>query len=117
MNDDLNTAVALSVMFDLVKSAERLLDSEETTKETCDAVDRSFRRMGGDVLGIVRDAYADLSAGEHQKLKQLLDALMKKRTEARKRKKYDVSDAIRDATTEANIQVFDSPDGTSGWKL
>ena len=84
MNDDLNTSVALSVMFDLVSLANRLLAKDETTKRTLNAVDSMFRKLGGGVLGIVRETYtADrISAAEQNRLAKLVDALMQERKEA-----------------------------------
>ena len=49
MNDDLNTAVALSVIFELAKLANSVV--ETATAETLQAIDDMFRKLGGDVLG------------------------------------------------------------------
>jgi cysteinyl-tRNA synthetase len=59
MNDDLNTSVALSVIFDLVRLANKLLQDGNASNETLGAVDEQFGRLGGDVLGIVNFARAD----------------------------------------------------------
>ena len=53
MNDDLNTAVALSVLFEMVRRVNALPD-DGVTKATLQAMDTQFRTLGGDVLGIVR---------------------------------------------------------------
>jgi len=59
MNDDLNTSVALSVVFDLVRLANKLLQDGNATAQTLAAVDEQFGRLGGDVLGIVKDEYPE----------------------------------------------------------
>ena len=55
MNDDLNTSVALSVLFDLVRLTNSLLENRKTTRETLAAVNEVFTKLGGDVLGIVTE--------------------------------------------------------------
>jgi cysteinyl-tRNA synthetase len=118
MNDDLNTAIALSVMFELANLANEQI-VKGATGETLTAIDNAFTKMGDDVLGIVKEQYpiAKTIGAEMQKLEKLLDTLMKKRKEARKSKKYELSDSIRDAIVQSDIEVIDEPDGTSGWRI
>jgi len=118
MNDDLNTAVALSVMFDIVRLANKLLEDDETTKGTLGAVDSIFRKLGGKVLGIVRETYAadKITAAEQDRLAKLVNALIEGRREARKRKDFAAADMIRSTLTQSNIIVTDEADGTSSWR-
>jgi len=112
MNDDLNTAVALSIMFDLVRLARTVLDDSNTTKDTLDAVDKMFRKLGGDCLGIVRESYGstEISVAEYNRL---VEILIKQRTEARNENLYERADAIRKSLDEAGIVLTDNPDGTT----
>jgi len=57
MNDDLNTSIALSVVFELVRLANDLFEKPDISAETLNAVDDSFTKLGGDCLGIVKDEY------------------------------------------------------------
>ncbi|MEK7992460.1 MAG: DALR domain-containing protein, partial [Planctomycetota bacterium] len=54
MNNDLNTSVALAVIFDLVRLATSWLEDNKTTKETLVAIDGLFIELGGNVLGIIK---------------------------------------------------------------
>jgi len=118
MDDDLNTSVALSVMFELVKLAGRLTTEGSATKGTLDAVDQAFRRLGGDVLGIVRESYASdqISATERDRLAKLVDAFLSLRRKARERKNFAQADEIRDAFLGTGIEIRDLPDGTTSWQ-
>jgi len=119
MNDDLNTSIALSVIFNLVRLANKLLEDNKTTNETLNAIDGLFKELGTDVLGVVKKSYAraQSTAAEYQQLVKLLNSLMEKRSQARKSKSFDISDAIRDAVVQSDITVIDEADGSSIWRM
>ena len=76
-----------------------------------------FRRLGGDVLGIVTDAYAETGADNEQAVDKLVGILITQRAEARKAKDFAQADAIRAKLDEADIVLEDSPQGTQWrWK-
>ena len=118
MNDDLNTAVALSVMFDLVRLSNRLLGSNNVSKETLDAVDQMFRTLGGGVLGIVRDSYAadEITDAERQMLDRLVAIMIEQRKQARARKDFAAGDAIRNQLDATGIVLEDKPGGVTTWR-
>jgi cysteinyl-tRNA synthetase len=118
MNDDLNTAVALSVIFDLVRLANKLFEDKNTTNESFANVDQAFRRLGGDILGIVRDSYgtANITVSEHNRFIKVIDNLIKERNKARQQKKFEVADGIRDALAISDIVIIDEKDGTTRWE-
>ena len=72
MNDDLNTAVALSVMFDLVRLSNKAIDDKKLTRETLGAVNDMFTKLGGDVLGIVPEEYAEAGGIDEKAMDKLL---------------------------------------------
>jgi cysteinyl-tRNA synthetase len=115
MNDDLNTAVALSVMFELVRLANALLEKSDTTSGTLAAVDTLFRQLGGDVLGIVRDKYEQAGAGDEKLIDYLVNMLIESRTAARKNKDFAAADAIRKKLDELGIILEDKP-GQTAWR-
>ncbi|MHC4062428.1 MAG: cysteine--tRNA ligase [Planctomycetota bacterium] len=116
MNDDLNTSIALSVLFELVRLANGLLEEPKTSAETLSAVDESFRELGGGCLGIVKDTYPETDVAGEKTVDELVNVLIEQRGEARKRKDFAAADAIRDRLSEAGIVLEDKPEGTV-WRM
>lgn len=114
MNDDLNTSVALSVLFDLVRLTNNLLESGKTTRETLAVVNQMFIELGGDVLGIVKESYPEdrSTTAEYQKL---VDNLVAQRNLARDQKDYKTADKIRDILAHSDIILSDAVNVTI-WK-
>ena len=117
MNDDLNTSVALSVVFDLVRLANKLLEQDSITAGTLDAVDHLFRELGGDVLGVVKEEYEESDAGDEARIDGVVRILIEQRNAARKNKYFAKADELRDKLEEAGVVLEDKPDGTEWrWK-
>ncbi|MCX5645221.1 MAG: cysteine--tRNA ligase [Phycisphaerae bacterium] len=115
MNDDLNTSVALSVLFDLVRLTNSLLENKKTARETLAAVNEMFTKLGGDVLGIVTEESAQAGGVDEKALDKLVGILIAQRAEARKAKDFARADAIRAKLDEAGIVLEDGPQGTQ-WR-
>ncbi len=115
MNDDLNTSVALSVMFELVRLAQKLLDDGKTTIATFNLVDVLFNRIGGDCLGIVKDEYPQSGTANDELIDKLVNVLIEQRNEARKQKDFAGADGLRNKLDEIGIVLEDKPDGTT-WR-
>ena len=116
MNDDLNTAVALSVIFELVKLANRLMDAGSATAGTLKAIEDMFNTLGGEVLGIVRDEYSQAGAADDALLDHLVGMLIAQRQEARANKDFAASDAIRDKLIAFGVVLEDKPGGKCTWR-
>ncbi|MFC2949296.1 cysteine--tRNA ligase [Virgibacillus sediminis] len=107
MDDDFNTANAISVLFDLTKEANVYLESNQTTTKVIDSfmeTAESFMQ----VLGI------DL-VQEEELLDEDVEALIEERTEARNKRDFARADEIRDMLKEKNIILEDTPQGVR-WK-
>lgn len=115
MNDDLNTAVALSVLFDLVRISNKAVEDKKVTRETLGAIHDVFTKLGGDVLGVVTDQGCESGGVDQQAVDKLVGILIAQRTEARKAKDFARADAIRKQLDEAGIVLEDGPQGTQ-WK-
>jgi len=116
MNDDLNTSIGLSVLFDITRLTNTLLADADTTRGTLQAVDDMYRLLGGDVLGVVKDQYAQASTGDDDLLDHLISMAIQQRHAARAKKDFAASDAIRDKLTELGIVLEDKPDGSCDWR-
>jgi cysteinyl-tRNA synthetase len=116
MNDDLNTSVALAVMFEFVRDTQKLLENNTINKQTLQAIDGLFKKLGGDVLGIVKDEYEQAGSVDNELMDKLVKILVEQRNAARKQKDYARADEIRKKIDEAGIVLEDTPNGTS-WRV
>jgi cysteinyl-tRNA synthetase len=115
MNDDLNTSVALSVMFEMVQVTNKLLENTNTTANTLDGMDKRFRKLGGDCLGIVKEHYGEV-ATDVGMIDGLVKILTEQRSAARKQKDFTIADVIRRQLDKIGIVLEDMPDGTTMWR-
>jgi cysteinyl-tRNA synthetase len=106
MDDDFNTANAVSVLFELSKQANYYLLEKNTSIEVIDAFLKEIDELVT-VLG--------LTLKNEEFLDEEIDALIQKRIEARKNRDFQLSDQIRDQLKEMNIILEDTPQGTR-WK-
>jgi cysteinyl-tRNA synthetase len=115
MDDDFNTPQALSVIFELVKEVNRTLEQKQSTSlGTLSAMDKIFRDLAGDVLGILPEKLEARVGGE--RVEGLVQTLLDIRNEYREEKAWDKADAIRDRLSELGIAIEDGPDETT-WSL
>ncbi|ALC83313.1 MULTISPECIES: cysteine--tRNA ligase [Bacillus] len=106
MDDDFNTANAISVLFELAKQANLYLNEKHTSTEVIDHMIRLFDEQSN-VLGF--------SLKENEIVDEEIEKLIQKRIEARKNRDFQTSDEIRDHLKELNIILEDTPQGTR-WK-
>jgi cysteinyl-tRNA synthetase len=116
MNDDLNTSVALSAVFELVRFTNKLLEGNNVTAGTLNAVEVLFTRIGADCLGIIRDEQAQAGPVNPDLTDKLVKMLIDQRNEARQNKDFVKADSLRDSLDELGIVLEDKPDGTS-WRM
>lgn len=107
MNDDFNTANAISVLYELVKEANLALENPQITKESL----LSFLTLFDEFFGILG---LDLTIQE-ELLDQEIDQLISEREQARTNKDFARSDQIRDLLKEQSIILEDTAQGTR-WK-
>ena len=106
MDDDFNTANAISMLFELSKQANYYLMEKNTDKEVIDAFLDQFNNLFS-VLG--------LSLEEEGLLDEEIEGLIQQRIQARKDRNFGLSDEIRDRLKNMNIILEDTPQGTR-WK-
>lgn len=106
MDDDFNTADAITVLFDLTKDINNNIDINSSA-ELCEKAETFIRELGNP-LGILQNRMKkDLEA----EIQDLID----KRQQARKDKDFALADKIRDDLKKRNIVLEDTPQGVR-WK-
>ncbi|MBR4030642.1 MAG: cysteine--tRNA ligase, partial [Clostridia bacterium] len=102
MDDDFNTADAISAIFELVKFANVNI-TEASADEDIKSVLEKLETLCG-VLGILTEQKEEMLDAE-------IEALIEERTNARKEKNFKRADEIRDLLTQKGILLEDSKDG------
>ena len=109
MDDDLNTADALGVIFDFVRKCNTFV-TEPRSQKTLDAARRLYSDMTGIFGVLIQEEKADEFPPEALRI-------LAERTEARKAKDWAKSDELRDRLKEMGFAVVDSKDGAKLKKL
>jgi len=118
MNDDLNTASALAILFDLSRLANKLIGEKNTTKDTLAAIDKLFRKLGGECLGIIKDADIDSKVEDRLKIAEKVKRFIELRKEARKQKNFQLADGTRAALEEGfGVVLEDKPGEITDWRM
>lgn len=104
LEDDLNTHLALSSFFQVVKEANRLAAEEKLGKEDAEIIKKELQRML-EILGLSIPEMTDTQ-------KQEIDDLITNREQLRKEKQFEEADKIRDKLNEMNIELIDHKEKT-----
>lgn len=104
MSDDLNTADAIAVIFDLVKFANTYVDENSSNKFAGKILD-----MLNELTGVLNIANVDdEKSGDEDRILSLI----KQRANAKKEKDFARADEIRDELKEMGIEIKDTRAGT-----
>ena len=106
MDDDVNTADAISAIFDLVRFANSEINGETDVK-TIDKALSLIRELGG-VLGILQNKKDEI-------LDEEIEKLIEDRNNARKNKDFALADKIRDDLKAKGIVLEDTRQGVK-WR-
>jgi len=114
MDDDFNTPVAVSVLFDVTHESNSRTEGGDTNRGTLLAYDAFYRELGDTVLGLIPDDLPGLDqTGLTEDLMRLLIDL---RAEFRAQKEWSRADDIRGRLAQFGVTLEDGPEGTR-WRL
>lgn len=108
MDDDLNTADAITVLFDMAKFINTRLGADspkELVVKTYKLYDSLFQSLG--LLAKKKQAEVDI---------EKIETLIEKRSQAKKAKDFKTADAIRDELTKMGITIKDTREGVK-WEI
>ena len=103
MDDDLNTADAISAIFELVKDINTTVITDAPNKELVETATTLFDELTG-VLGLVYNR-------KTESLDDEIEKLIEARTQARKDRNWAEADRIRDELKAQGIVLEDTPQG------
>lgn len=122
MDDDLNTAAALAVLFELAKSIQREVN-RRTHQSTQTLSDRQLSITGQTlnqlacILGLEARQEPTASAPDSSLDLDVawVETLLHQRQVARREKRYAESDRIRNELQAVGVTLIDQPDGQTRW--
>jgi cysteinyl-tRNA synthetase len=117
MDDDFNTPRALALIFDELRSLNRLLDDKKT--KGLEGRAAALRSMC-DTLGLLREDYFERKKERWLKkgvvTRAEIEILIARRIRAREEKNWDEADRIRNELQLKGVVIEDTPGGTQ-WKV
>ncbi len=132
LDDDLNTPVVLAVIADLAKAGNELCDlaNKRRKDKRFWAVAQQLAQRAADklktateLLGLLQtnpESYSRRTQNQRLQLRSLsadkVEQLLQDRRQARVDKDFARADAIRDELTELDVELSDSPTGTT-WRI
>ncbi|MBQ7787203.1 MAG: cysteine--tRNA ligase [Alistipes sp.] len=116
MDDDLNSPMVISAMFDWVRVINQIAEGQQTISEADLAeLKRIINLYAFDILGL-RNEKQESTAGGGDMLKKVVDMILAVRQDAKAAKDWATSDKIRNELTAIGIRVKDRKDGVD-WEI
>jgi cysteinyl-tRNA synthetase len=114
LNDDFNTPVLFSRIYDLVRFINSVHNGEAQIKEAdIEKLKKIYNGFVHDILGLERE---EEQGREGELTRDLIDMILNIRLEARKNKDFETADKIRDRLQELGIEIMDKPGGYD-WEI
>ena len=107
MDDDLNTADAISAIFELVADVNKII-TKNPAKSVCEECAKAIRELGA-VLGLLQ--------GGNGEADDDIQAILMERADARANKDWAKSDELRDKLRDMGYAVKDTPQGQQLTKI
>ncbi len=114
MNDDLNTPIVISHLFDALKTINLIHDGKETiSADDLKELQNVFKLYVEDILGLRTES---ATTGINEAYQKAIDLLLNIRLEAKRNKDWATSDKIRNELTALGFEIKDTKDGFE-WKI
>lgn len=119
MNDDLNSAKVIANMFELAPVINSIkggqVKAEAVSAATIRLLQQEMKTWLEDIFGLQHPSAT--ATGDDSKMNGVMQVLIELRRQARARKDFQTSDAIRNQLAEMGIQLKDEKDGTVSWSF
>ncbi len=116
MNDDLNSPIVISNLFDACRLINTLTDKKASiTAEVAQAFIDVFHTFAFDILGLAEESGTSNKARE-EAFGAVVDMLLEQRQQAKAEKNWALSDKIRDQLAALGFEVKDTKEGFA-WTL
>ena len=117
MNDDLNTPIVISHLFDATRAINSVKDGKDTISEAdLQELREVFHLFIFGLLGLRDEARSGEENGSIEAFGKAMDLLLSIRQQAKANKDWATSDKIRNELTALGFTIKDTKEGTE-WKL
>ena len=114
MNDDFNSPVLISHLFEVVRIINSAIDKTESlTSSDIEALKTLIQTFVFDVLGLIDESEANVGGDV---INGLMNLIIDIRKSARENKDWTTSDKIRDQLKAAGVEIKDTKDGVE-WNI
>jgi len=115
LNDDLNSPILISHLFDVCRTINQIVDKKQTiATDALDALRTLFHTFAFDILGLTSEA--DGNAEREEAFGKAIDLLLEIRATAKANKDWATSDKVRNELAALGFEVKDTKDGAT-WRL
>ena len=115
LNDDLNSPILISHLFDACRTINQIVDKKQTiAADALDALRTLFHTFAFDILGLTSEA--DGNAEREEAFGKAIDLLLEIRATAKANKDWATSDKVRNELAALGFEVKDTKDGAT-WRL
>lgn len=117
MDDDLNTPIVISHLFDASRTINSIKDGKDTISEAdLKELQDVFQLFVFDLLGLKDEARSGADNGSVEAFSKAVDLLLSIRQQAKANKDWATSDKIRNELTAMGFEIKDTKEGAE-WKL
>lgn len=117
LNDDLNSPILISHLFDACRIINTLADKKATiSAEALTDLQQLFHTFTFDILGLRSETTGTQNNNREEAYASAVNLLLDYRAKAKAAKDWTTADGIRNALTELGFEIKDSKDGVS-WRL
>jgi len=115
LNDDLNTPILISHLFDGVRHINSIVDgSSKVDNSGLKSLKELFNTFVFEILGLQDEP----NANSNEKLiDELMKVIINMRQDAKNRKEFEISDKIRQEISKLGIIIKDRKDGKPEWEI
>ena len=115
LNDDLNSPILISHLFDACRVINQIVDKKQTiAADALEALRTLFHTFAFDILGLTSEA--DGNAEREEAFGKAIDLLLEIRATAKANKDWATSDKVRNELAALGFEVKDTKDGAT-WRL
>lgn len=120
MSEDMNTPQAIATVFDQIRETNKYYDIifENVTEELLEGLFSSYMSLKNKMENILGIELTNKVNEENDEMsKELIELLIKIRTDARTEKNFKLSDEIRDSLKAIGVEIKDNKDGTTSYEI